>query len=304
MFTHKTVLLKEAIQALEIEQDGIYIDATFGRGGHSKLILEKFNEQGRLIALDRDLEAIKTAQKIADPRFSIYHQDFAGIAKLANQLEITNKVSGILFDLGLSSPQIDDAKRGFSFAKDGVLDMRMDNSQGESASDWIAKVDEKELCWILKNYGEERFAKRIANEICKQRKIAPITSTLQLAEIIKQAMPIVTKNKHPATRSFQAIRIHINQELKQIEKALQASLEILKPKGRLAVISFHSLEDRMVKQFIQTHSTVQTKLPLPEAELNKMRKLEKQSKAIKPSNDEIALNPRARSAVLRVASKL
>lgn len=305
---HITVLLNEAVDGLAIKPNGIYIDGTFGRGGHSRLILSKLSEQGRLIATDRDPRAIAEANTINDPRFQIVHTAFSAIPDVCQQLGLTGKIDGILLDLGVSSPQLDDAERGFSFMRDGPLDMRMDTTKGLSAAEWLVQVSVDDLAWVLKTFGEERFAKRIAQAVVSYNKSATekISRTLQLAQIIADAVPFKDKHKHPATRSFQAIRIFINSELDELEKALQSALSVLAPEGRLSIISFHSLEDRMVKQFMKKNSKgadVPKGLPILESELNKNIPLKTVGKAIMPSEAEIEANPRSRSAVLRIAEK-
>ncbi|MDG6308764.1 16S rRNA (cytosine(1402)-N(4))-methyltransferase RsmH [Glaesserella parasuis] len=305
---HITVLLHEAVDGLAIKPNGIYIDGTFGRGGHSRLILSKLGEQGRLIAIDRDPRAIAEANTITDPRFQIVHSAFSSIPEICEELGFIGKIDGILLDLGVSSPQLDEAERGFSFMRDGPLDMRMDTTKGLSAMEWLAQVSVDDLAWVLKEFGEERFAKRIAQAVVSYNKSASekISRTLQLAQIIADAVPFKDKHKHPATRSFQAIRIYINSELDELEKALNSALTVLAPEGRLSIISFHSLEDRMVKQFMRKQSkgeAVPKGLPILESELNKNIPLKTVGKAIMPSEAEIEANPRSRSAVLRVAEK-
>lgn len=305
---HITVLLHEAVDGLAIKPGGIYIDGTFGRGGHSRLILSKLGEQGRLIAIDRDLRAIAEANTITDSRFQIVHSAFSSIPEICEELGLIGKIDGILLDLGVSSPQLDEAERGFSFMRDGPLDMRMDTTKGLSAMEWLAQVSVDDLAWVLKEFGEERFAKRIAQAVVSYNKSASekISRTLQLAQIIADAVPFKDKHKHPATRSFQAIRIYINSELDELEKALNSALTVLAPEGRLSIISFHSLEDRMVKQFMRKQSkgeAVPKGLPILESELNKNIPLKTVGKAIMPSEAEIEANPRSRSAVLRVAEK-
>ena len=306
-YLHKTVLLDEAVNGLDIRPDGIYVDGTFGRGGHSRLILSQLGPYGRLIAIDRDPQAIEAAKSIDDPRFSIIHGPFSGLADYMAELELTGSVDGVLFDLGVSSPQLDDPERGFSFMRDGPLDMRMDPTRGRSAAQWLQSSDEDEISWVLKTFGEERFAKRIARAIVARSQSEPMTRTHELAELIREATPVRDKHKHPATRSFQAIRIYINSELEEIERALAGALTVLAPKGRLSVISFHSLEDRIVKTFIKKHSqgvSVPKGIPLTEAEIIAKggRELKSFGK-MKPSQAEIDLNPRARSSVLRIAEK-
>ena len=301
---HITVLLHEAVEGLAIKPNGIYIDGTFGRGGHSRLILSQLGKNGCLIATDRDPRAIEEAKTISDPRFKIHHIAFSAIPEVCKALGLIGKIDGILLDLGVSSPQLDDAERGFSFMRDGPLDMRMDTT----AAEWLDQVSIDDLTWVLKEFGEERFAKRIATAIVNFNKTSgqKITRTLQLAQIISDAVPFKDKHKHPATRSFQAIRIFINSELDELEKALSSALSVLAPEGRLSIISFHSLEDRMVKQFIKKNSRgkeVPRGLPILESELNKDIPLKAVGKAIMPSEAEIDANPRSRSAVLRVAEK-
>lgn len=306
--SHISVLLDEAISGLAIKPDGIYIDCTFGRGGHSGLILSQLSEHGKLIAIDRDPSAIKAAEKFADDkRFSIEHQGFADLDSIAEKLGLQGKVDGVLMDLGVSSPQLDEAERGFSFMNDGPLDMRMDTSKGQTAAQWIATADVEDISWVLKTFGEEKHAWRIANAIVDTRDEFPLTRTGELAALIKKTAPQREIKKHPATRSFQAIRIYINSELEQIEKALVASLSVLKASGRLVVISFHSLEDRMVKQFMKKHSQgkqVPRGLPISEAELNKGKKLALIGRKLKPSQQEVEDNVRSRSSVMRVAERL
>ncbi|MBL0710941.1 MAG: 16S rRNA (cytosine(1402)-N(4))-methyltransferase RsmH [Colwellia sp.] len=306
--THISVLLTEAIEGLHINPDGCYIDCTFGRGGHSSLILSKLSKQGRLLAIDRDPTAIIAAEKFKDDeRFYIEHQGFAHLADIAQQHDLTNKVDGILLDLGVSSPQLDEAERGFSFMKDGPLDMRMDTSRGQTAAQWLAIADVEDITWVLRTFGEEKHAWRIANAIVDAREETPFTRTSQLAKLIKTTAPQREIKKHPATRSFQAIRIYINSELEQIEKVLAASLDVLSEGGRLVVISFHSLEDRLVKQFMKKHSQgkqVPRGLPISEAELNKGKKLQLIGRRLKPSKTEVEENVRSRSSVLRIAQRL
>jgi len=303
---HITVLLHETVDGLNIKPDGIYVDGTFGRGGHSRLILEKLGENGRLIAIDRDPQAEESAKELSDDkRFEFYHQNFATIQPLLAQKNLLGMVDGILLDLGVSSPQLDQADRGFSFIKDGPLDMRMDTSQGQSAADWLAVAEVDDIRRVLKEYGEEKFATRIARAICEIREEQPIQTTLQLAKIIDEACPVKDKHKHPATRSFQAIRIFINDELGELRKTLDVSSEILAKEGRLSIISFHSLEDRLVKRFIRDKSkgdNFPKGVPIMDADLN--REFKPIGKAIKASKNEVDANPRSRSAVLRIAEKL
>ncbi len=306
--SHISVLLDEAISGLAIKEDGIYIDCTFGRGGHSGLILSKLSKQGRLIAIDRDPSAIEAAKKFADDqRFTIEHHGFADLQLIAEKHQLLGKVDGILLDLGVSSPQLDEAERGFSFMKDGPLDMRMDTTSGQTAAQWLANADVEDISWVLKTFGEEKHAWRIANAIVDSRDESPLTRTSELAELIKKTAPQREIKKHPATRSFQAIRIYINSELEQIEKALNASLNVLKEGGRLVVISFHSLEDRLVKQFMKKQSQgkqVPRGMPISEAELNKGKKLALVGRKQKPTKQEVEENVRSRSSVMRVAERL
>lgn len=303
---HIPVLLNEAVTNLVTNPDAIYVDATFGRGSHSRAILNKLGPNGRLIAFDKDPDAIAYAkEQIKDPRFMIFHSSFARLQMCLSAENIFGQVQGILFDLGVSSPQLDNPERGFSFARDGKLDMRMDTTQGVDAMSWIAKIDETKLANVLYEYGEEKFSRRIARAIVEARSETPITTTAQLAEIIKIAMPRFQHDKHPATRSFQAIRIAVNQELQELEQALAQALEALCIGGHLAVISFHSLEDRIVKQFIRQNEKgdeLPHGLPVKGSSFNSRLKM--LGKPIKPSLQEVNTNPRARSAILRVAEKL
>ncbi|MEP7702495.1 16S rRNA (cytosine(1402)-N(4))-methyltransferase RsmH [Paraglaciecola sp. 25GB23A] len=307
-FIHNAVLLQESIDALAINPDGIYLDGTFGRGGHSQQILNALSAKGRLIALDRDPQAIAAAERFADdPRFSIHHVTFSQLTEVAEQLQLVGKIDGILLDLGVSSPQLDDAERGFSFMRTGPLDMRMDTSKGLSAAQWLAKADEQDITQVIKELGEEKFGKRIAHGIVNARALAPIETTTQLAAIIDEAVPVKDKFKHPATRSFQAIRMYINSELDEIRNALKAALTTLSPGGRLAVISFHSLEDRIVKRFVREQSkglNVPHGMPIFQSEIDAAKALKAIGKAIMPSPSELKQNVRSRSAVLRVAEKL
>ncbi|GGQ23059.1 16S rRNA (cytosine(1402)-N(4))-methyltransferase RsmH [Shewanella litoralis] len=307
-FAHLSVLLNETVDGLNIQRDGIYIDGTFGRGGHSRHVLSHLGENGRLIAIDRDPQAIEAAKQFADdPRFQIVHGGFGQLAQYVEELGLTGKINGVLLDLGVSSPQLDDAERGFSFLRDGPLDMRMDNSQGQTAAQWIARAEIEDMAWVFKTYGEEKNARHIARCIAADREKTPFLRTKDLADLIARITKNKERNKHPATRVFQAIRIYINSELEQIDQALEGALTVLAPQGRLSVISFHSLEDRMVKRFIRRHSQAESVpygLPIMEAELNKSRKLKAVSKALKPSDAELEQNPRARSSVLRVAERL
>lgn len=310
---HFTVLLNEAVDGLALKEKGVYIDGTFGRGGHSRLILSRLSQDGRLIAIDRDPKAISVAKQIQDPHFHIEHNSFSAIPEICERLGLVGKVDGILLDLGVSSPQLDEAERGFSFMKDGPLDMRMDTTQGLSAKEWLQQVSEQDLAWVLKTFGEERFAKRIAQAIVHYNKTAsqngtePLSRTLQLAELIAQAVPFKDKHKHPATRSFQAIRIFINSELDELERVLEGALRVLAPQGRLSIISFHSLEDRMVKHFMRKQSkgeSIPKGLPLRDDQILRNQTLKIVGKAIMPTEEEIAVNSRSRSAVLRVAERI
>jgi 16S rRNA (cytosine1402-N4)-methyltransferase len=307
-FKHKSVLLDEAVELLVHQADGIYMDGTFGRGGHSQLILNQLTPQGRLQAFDKDPLAIAQAQTMmaADSRLTIAQTSFAQLDKVAQDQQCYGQVAGILLDLGVSSPQLDDASRGFSFQHDGPLDMRMNPDAGESAAQWIAHAKAEEIADVLYHYGEERFSRRMARAIVEQRQTKPITTTKQLASIIAEANPKWEKGKNPATRAFQGIRIHINQELRDLEVGLDAALETLAPGGRLVVISFHSLEDRIVKRFMRLHAKGDAHIPrgLPVTEDQMKRRLKLLGKARKPSSHEIDINPRSRSAVMRVAEKL
>lgn len=304
---HIPVLLDEAIDNLITSPDGIYVDATFGRGSHAQAILKRLSKKGSLIAFDKDPEAVAFGKsKIQDPRFTILHSSFARLQVVLSELHLLGDIKGILFDLGVSSPQLDDPDRGFSFAREGKLDMRMDTTQGIDAMAWIAKVDEKELADVLWQYGEEKASRRIARKIVAVRAEEPITTTTQLASIIAGCLPKPKKQeKHPATRSFQAIRIAINQELTDLKLALDQALEVLAVGGRLCAISFHSLEDRLVKQFVREHEKGQ-ELPrgLPIKHHEFAARLKSIGKPVKPNDNEVNTNPRARSAVLRIAEKL
>ncbi|NIB40066.1 16S rRNA (cytosine(1402)-N(4))-methyltransferase RsmH [Pseudomaricurvus alkylphenolicus] len=304
---HITVLLQEAVDALVSNVDGIYVDGTFGRGGHSRLVLDQLGPQGQLVGIDKDPTAIAEGQALeqADARFSIEHGSFAQLRSYMDARGWDGQVDGVLVDLGVSSPQLDVAERGFSFLNDGPLDMRMDTTSGISAEQWVNTTDETEIARVLKVYGEERFAKRMARAIVKAREEAPITRTGRLANIVAEANPAWEKGKHPATRAFQAIRIEVNNELGDLESFLDQALEVLRPGGRLVVISFHSLEDRMVKRFIRHHERgqdVPAGLPLMESQLN--RRLKSIGKAVKAKSGEVNANQRSRSAVMRVAEKL
>lgn len=301
---HDTVLLREAVNALSLRADGIYVDGTFGRGGHSALILDQLGEQGQLIGIDKDVTAVEVARQRFgdDPRFAMEHASFAQLPEVLERRGLTRKVDGLLLDLGVSSPQLDDAERGFSFMRDGPLDMRMDQSRGMSAADWVNTAEADEMAAVFREYGEERFAGRIAHAIVRERVDNPLQTTLQLARLIEKASPKKEKHKHPATRVFQAIRIFINRELDDLETLLQASLQMLAVNARLVVISFHSLEDRIVKHFMREQSRgPQLPKGLPVMHQETTGPLRLVGKAIKPGQQEIDVNPRARSAVMRVA---
>jgi len=306
---HLPVMFAEALQQLAIKENGVYLDCTFGRGGHSQGILNLLGPSGRLLAFDRDLDAISSdyAQAmLEDKRFKLKHTPFSELENIVVSEGLAGKVDGILMDLGVSSPQLDNPERGFSFLRDGPLDMRMDGNSGVTAEQWLAAVDEKELVKVLFEYGEERFARRIARAIVEKRAVSPITTTRELAKLIEDVVPGKEKHKHPATRSFQAIRIEINSELDELKAVLQQSAQILKPGGRLVVISFHSLEDRIVKRFIRAESGAKYnpgKLPIKEIDIAKGI-LKITGKALKAGAQEIAQNPRARSAVMRVAERV
>ncbi|SEK31269.1 16S rRNA (cytosine(1402)-N(4))-methyltransferase RsmH [Nitrosovibrio tenuis] len=307
---HTTVLLQEAVDALAVKPGGTYVDGTFGRGGHSRLILERLEKTGRLIALDRDPAALAVAQAIDDRRFSVSHNSFSKIQEVLGQFHV-DRVDGILLDLGVSSPQLEDASRGFSFRLDGLLDMRMDMSQGQTAAEWLASASEAHLEEVLRNYGEERFAKQIARAIVAARARQPMVTTHQLATLVATIVHARGREnkQNPATRTFQAIRIYLNQELENLSLALPQCVQMLNPGGRLVVISFHSLEDRIVKRFMRQLASsdgMPRKLPL---RANEVRLLSRQTlrlvgKAIRPGANEVESNPRARSAVMRVAERI
>ena len=294
---HTTVLLKEAIEALLTRTDATYVDATFGRGGHSRLLLSKLGPRGRLVAFDKDLEAIAEAATIDDPRFSIRHQGFRHLGELPPQ-----SAAGVLLDLGVSSPQIDNPARGFSFRNDGPLDMRMDTTRGESAAQWLATAPLDQIAEVIRDYGEERFAVPVAKAIVARREDkGALASTAELAQLVAGAVKTREWGQDPATRTFQALRIFINAELEELQQALEASLDVLHPHGRLVVISFHSLEDRIVKQFIAKHSreVFDRRAPFAAPQPMKLNALER----IKPSAEEVKANPRSRSAIMRVAER-
>ena len=302
---HRSVLLREAVDALVVDPDGFYIDGTFGRGGHSALVLEQLSESGRLLDVDKDPQAIEFSEQRFgnEHRFSIWHGSFADMDQAA--AADAGQVSGILLDLGVSSPQLDQAERGFSFMQDGPLDMRMDTSRGISAAEWVNTESEAELARVFKEYGEERFARRMAGAIVRRRAEKPFERTLDLAEVVKAANPAWEKGKHPSTRVFQAIRIHVNGELDDLHAALKKSLALLKPGGRLVVISFHSLEDRIVKRFIREQEKgpqLPRGLPVMDSQIHKT--LRSVGKAVKAEAEEVGDNVRSRSAVMRVAERL
>lgn len=303
---HETVLLHESVAALAVRADGFYVDATFGRGGHSGLILQQLGPAGRLLGIDKDPQAIAAAHEKfgADPRFSIEQGAFSQLAELIARRGMTGKVDGVLMDLGVSSPQLDEAARGFSFMRDGELDMRMDPTRGQSAAAFLATATDEAIADVLYRLGEERQSRRIARAIVAARGVEPITRTVQLANIVADALPRHEKHKHPATRTFLALRLHVNDELGEVERVLPQALEVLAPGGRVAVISFHSLEDRIVKQYFKREAKgddLPKDLPIRHSEIHaRIKSLGK----ILPSKEEIARNPRSRSAVLRVAEKL
>jgi 16S rRNA (cytosine1402-N4)-methyltransferase len=302
---HATVLLNEAAEALQIKADGVYVDCTFGRGGHSRRILEKLGAHGRLIALDKDPAAVTAGQAIGDARFQLVHSGFEHLGEVLRKFGV-EKVDGVLLDLGVSSPQLDDEQRGFSFRFDAPLDMRMDTSGGQTAAEWLASVDEKILAEVIRDYGEERFAGKIARAIVAARQEREILTTKQLSDIVAQSVHTREPGKNPATRTFQAIRIHINRELEELESVLPQCVGHLKTGGRMAVISFHSLEDRMVKHFMRDMAQgdkLPKNVPIRAADVPQ-GKLRLAGKPIYASDEEVAANPRARSAVLRVAERL
>ncbi|TXI20579.1 MAG: 16S rRNA (cytosine(1402)-N(4))-methyltransferase RsmH [Ottowia sp.] len=296
-WSHTTVLLNEAVDALVTDPRGQYVDATFGRGGHARLILQRLAPEGRLIAFDKDPEALAEAARIQDARLAVRHQGFAALAEWPPR-----SVAGVLMDLGISSPQIDNPARGFSFRADGPLDMRMDPTRGQSAADWLAHADERQIAQVIRDYGEERFAVAIAKAIVARRQAGrPVASTLELAELVAGAVKTREPGQNPATRTFQAVRIFVNAELEELEQALEAAVQVLQPGGRLVVISFHSLEDRIVKQFIARHARapVDRRAPFAEPAPPRLRALGKS----RPGAAELAANPRARSAIMRVAER-
>jgi len=304
-FAHATVLLNEAVDALQVQPDGIYVDGTFGRGGHSRLILQQLGAQGRLIALDKDPAAIAAGRAIEDARFTLVHRGFEQLAQVLQELGV-GKVDGVLLDLGVSSPQLDDEQRGFSFRFDAPLDMRMDTSSGQTAAEWLATVEEKELAEVIRDYGEERFARQVARTIVAARQERAIETTKQLSDIVAQCVRTREPGKNPATRTFQAIRIYINRELEELESILPQCVEQLKEGGRMSIISFHSLEDRIVKRFMRDMAQgdkVPKFVPIRAVDVPQ-GKIKLVGKPVFASDGELSANPRARSAVLRVAERL
>ena len=304
-YKHTTVLLDEAVNGLNIRPDGIYIDGTFGRGGHSRLILSQLGEEGRLLAIDRDPQAIAVAKTIDDPRFSIIHGPFSALGEYVAERDLIGKIDGILLDLGVSSPQLDDAERGFSFMRDGPLDMRMDPTRGQSAAEWLQTAEEADIAWVLKTYGEERFAKRIARAIVERNREQPMTRTKELAEVVAAATPVKDKFKHPATRTFQAVRIAVNGELDALNEGLEAIFSRLAPGGRLCVITFHSLEDRLVKNKFRRWAQKCTCPPeQPVCTCGGVAKATLITRhPIEADSAELEENRRSRSAKLRVLEK-
>ena len=303
---HVPVLLEEALQALQVKQDGVYVDATYGRGGHAQEILKRLGTHGQLLVFDRDPQACEDAHRKfgADARMKITQGPFSLLDRTIDILGLAGKINGILFDLGVSSPQLDDARRGFSFRADGALDMRMNPQAGESAADWIRRAEENEIARVIREYGEERFAKRIARRIVIEREIEPITTTRRLAEIVARAVPSREKNKDPATRTFQAIRIHVNRELEELQEVLPQTIRLLATGGRLVVISFHSLEGRIVKHFLRAEMKGDDLPPdFPVRHDQFHPRLKTVGKVIRAGDAEASRNPRARSAVLRVAER-
>lgn len=303
---HQTVMLREAVDALVTTPSGIYVDGTFGRGGHSRELLQRLDGEGRLLGVDKDPAAAIEGAKLAasDPRFSFFHGSFAQLPEQLQAMGVA-AVDGILLDLGVSSPQLDDSERGFSFQHDGPLDMRMDTSRGETAAEWLARADQQDIARVLKDYGEERFARRIAGAIVDARAEAPITTTGRLAKIVSEANPKWEKHKHPATRAFQAVRIKVNRELDDLVDLLAVALDLLRVEGRLVVISFHSLEDRLVKRYMRDMArgdAIPASVPIRDSALNRRMRL--LGKAVRAGADEVAANPRARSAIMRVAEKI
>jgi 16S rRNA (cytosine1402-N4)-methyltransferase len=309
---HIPVLLNEAVDALVIKADGVYVDGTFGGGGHSRLILSRLGKNGRLIAFDKDLTAVAVATQIEDKRFTIVHRSYAKMREVLQTLKV-ERLDGVLLDLGVSSFQLDEGERGFSFRAEGPLDMRMDTSHGETAAEWINSVTESQLEEVIRNYGEERYAKQVARAIVMARARQPISTTIQLAEIVAAVVRTSRHQRgskqHPATRTFQAIRIYLNQELEELSLTLPQCVDLLNPGGRLVVVSFHSLEDRLIKRFMRAEASADRlphKLPLRDKEVKALsrQRLRIIGKALRPSAQEIAVNPRARSAVMRVAERI
>jgi 16S rRNA (cytosine1402-N4)-methyltransferase len=298
---HTPVLLHETIQAIVTRTDGVYLDGTFGRGGHARALLERLSPAGRLIALDQDLQAVQAASSITDPRFSIVHSSFSRMAEVMAERGV-NALTGVMLDLGVSSPQIDNPERGFSFRFDAPLDMRMDTTRGETAADFLLRADERQIATVIRDHGEERFAVSIAKALVARRAGGqPVRTTAELSELVARAVKTREAGQNPATRTFQALRIHVNAELEELRQALSAALALLEPQGRLAVISFHSLEDRIVKTFIARESRAEVDrrapfAPPPPLRLHALAR-------VKPSAEEAAANPRARSAILRVAER-
>ena len=303
---HQTVLLHEAVDALVTLPDGFYVDGTFGRGGHSRYLLQNMNSSGRVLGVDKDQEAQAAAHELAESesRFQFFHGSFAELPQQLRGMGV-DAVDGILLDLGVSSPQLDDGDRGFSFMRDGPLDMRMDTSCGETAAQWLSRADLQDIAGVLKEYGEERFARRIASAIVAARAVSPIETTSQLARLVSEAHPRWEKHKHPATRSFQAIRIKVNRELEDLQAFLSVALDMLRVGGRLVVISFHSLEDRLVKRYMRDMArgdSLPRGVPVTDSQLNRRMRLV--GRSVKASAEEVASNVRARSAVMRIAEKI
>ncbi|WP_028450241.1 16S rRNA (cytosine(1402)-N(4))-methyltransferase RsmH [Chitinibacter tainanensis] len=303
-FVHRTVLLQEAVDALAIKPDGVYVDCTFGRGGHSRLILSRLGPTGRLIAFDKDPYAIAEAATISDPRFTIVHEGYVTLTDSLAQLGVS-RIDGLLMDLGVSSPQLDDGARGFSFRFDAPLDMRMDTTRGITAADWLNTADEKDIAEVVKDYGEERFARQVAAAIVARRAVQPFATTGELAAVLATAVRTREPGQDPATRTFQAIRIYVNRELEELSLTLPQALALLAPAGRLSVIAFHSLEDRIVKRFMQDQATADqlpSRLPVMASEIAPAP-LKVLGKPVRPSVEEVSANPRARSAILRIAER-
>lgn len=304
---HSPVMVREVLRALNIQAGGIYVDATFGRGGHTKAILDRLNSNGRVLAIDRDPESCTAARSSfpRENRLTVIHRQFSDLSNILDEFNLNKCVIGILIDLGLCSTQLDTARRGFSFLRPGPLDMRMDTSVGETAADWLARVEEKELYRVLRELGEERFARRIAHQVVKQRKSMPIRNTEALSKLVTDVVPTRERRKHPATRSFQAIRMHLNRELEELKRVLPQATNGLMEGGRLVVISFHSLEDRLVKLFMRDAANgdiFPPDLPITQDHISPVLRLV--SKPVRPTTQEITTNPRSRSAVLRVAEKI